>query len=226
LSVAYPDRRNRWRPPFRQKRFRTLEERLNSLTHGAGAILALVGAATLVLLGAREGDAVKITSLSVYGAMLVFLYVASTLYHTARGSWKPFCRRLDHTAIYLLIAGTYTPFTLIALRGAWGWSLFCVVWGLALFGIAQELWSSGRKRVVSMVLYPAMGWVGIVAIVPLVQALSPAAVAWVFAGGICYTVGIVFYALSARLAYAHPIWHLFVLAGSACHYVAVLRYLV
>jgi hemolysin III len=202
----------------------SLEERLNSLTHGAGAILALVGAAALVLLGAREGDPVKITSFSVYGAMLVFLYVASTLYHVARGPWKPFCRRLDHSAIYLMIAGTYTPFTLVALSGAWGWSLFSVVWALALLGIAQELWLSSRTRVLSMILYPAMGWVGIVAIVPLVQALSPAAVAWILAGGISYTVGIVFYALSARLAYAHPIWHLFVLAGSACHYVAIVAY--
>jgi hemolysin III len=201
-----------------------LEERLNALTHGAGAVLALAGAAGLVLVGAREGDPVKITSFAVYGAMLVLLYVASTVYHSVRGPSKPFWRRLDHSAIYLLIAGTYTPFTLVVLRGAWGWSLFSIVWGLALFGMARELWSSQHTRVVSLILYPAMGWVGVLAIVPLVQALSAVAVVWILAGGLSYTVGLIFYALSSRFAYAHPIWHLFVLAGSACHYVAVMAY--
>jgi len=199
-------------------------ELLNTLTHGLGAGLAVAGTSALVVVAIRDGDPWKITSLAIYGAMLVLLYVASTLYHAVRQRWKPVCRKLDHAAIYLLIAGTYTPFTLVTLRGAWGWSLFAAIWALATLGIVQELALAGRRRVVSMVLYPAMGWLAVVAIGPLVRALPPAALAWIVAGGLFYTVGIVFYGFDRRWLYAHPVWHVFVLGGSACHFVAVARY--
>lgn len=201
-------------------------ELLNTLSHGLGAGLAGVGTSALLVVAIRDGDPWKITSLGIYGAMLVLLYVASTLYHAVRQQWKPVCRKLDHAAIYLLIAGTYTPFTLVTLRGAWGWSLFAAIWALAALGIVQELALAGRRRVVSMVLYPAMGWLAVVAIGPLVETLPGAALGWIVAGGLFYTVGIVFYGFDRRWLYAHPVWHLFVLGGSACHFVAVARYVV
>lgn len=199
-------------------------ELLNTLTHGIGAVLAVIGTSALVVLAVRDGDPWKVTSFAIYGAMLVLLYVASTLYHGVRERWKPLCRKLDHAAIYLLIAGTYTPFTLVTLRGAWGWSLFGAIWGLAVLGILQELVLAGRRRVLSMILYPAMGWLAVVAIGPLVGALPSPALGWIVGGGLLYTGGIAFYGLDRRWLYAHPVWHLFVLGGSACHYVAVVRY--
>lgn len=199
-------------------------EILNALTHGIGAVLAVIGTSALLVLAIRDGDAWKVTSFAIYGAMLVLLYVASTLYHGVRERWKPLCRKLDHAAIYLLIAGTYTPFTLVTLRGAWGWSLFGAIWALAVLGIAQELALAGRRRVVSMILYLGMGWLAIVATGPLVLALPASAVAWMVGGGLLYTFGTIFYGLDRRWLYAHPVWHLFVLGGSACHFVAVLRY--
>ncbi len=199
-------------------------ERFNGITHLSGALLALAGAVTLVVMASLTADAWKIVSFSIYGASLVFLYVSSTLYHSTRGRAKAIFRKFDHSAIYLLIAGTYTPFALVTLNGAWGWSLFGVVWGLALLGIVQELWIAKGARVLSLVIYLLMGWFSIVAVVPLVRALSWAGFAWLAAGGVVYTAGVAFYLLDHRFRHFHGIWHLFVLAGSAIHFTAILLY--
>ncbi|MHB1199178.1 MAG: PAQR family membrane homeostasis protein TrhA [Polaromonas sp.] len=199
-------------------------ERFNSITHLVGAALALAGSVLLIALAARQGDPWKIVSFSVYGAMLVALYVFSTLYHSVRGRAKDVLRKLDHCSIYLLIAGSYTPFALVSLRGGWGWSLMGVVWGLALLGIVQELWLAKGTRVLSLVIYVFMGWLALVAVLPLWQALTPAGFAWLAAGGVFYTVGIFFYATDHKLRHGHGLWHLFVLAGSISHFFAVLLY--
>jgi hemolysin III len=199
-------------------------ERFNSISHLTGAALAATGTVALIVLASRLGDPWKIVSFSVYGAMLVFLYVSSTLYHSLRGRSKDVLRKFDHCAIYLLIAGTYTPFTLVSLRGAMGWSLFGTVWGLALLGIVQEIWLARGMRIVSLAIYVLMGWLALIAVSPLLAALGRDGFAWLAAGGLLYTVGIVFYATDERLRHGHGVWHLFVLGGSACHYVAVLFY--
>ena len=199
-------------------------EKFNALSHLVGAVLALAGTVVLIVLAALSGDPWKIVSVSIYGATLILLYSFSTLYHSLRSRAKDILRKLDHHGIYLLIAGTYTPFCLVTLRGPWGWSLFGVVWGLATLGILQELRPAKGARVLSVVIYVVMGWVVLAALVPLLRALGPAGFAWLAAGGVLYTVGIIFYALDSRVTHAHGIWHLFVLAGSAAHYVAILRY--
>ena len=199
-------------------------ERLNSSTHLMGTMLAAAGAAVLVVLAARLGDPWKIVSFSIYGATLFALYSLSTLYHSTRGKAKDVLRKLDQCSIYLLIAGTYTPFTLVSLHGAWGWSLFGAVWGLAALGIAQEAWLGKGARILSLVIYVLMGWLSVIAVKPLLAALTPAGFAWLAAGGLFYTVGIVFYALDEKLRHGHGVWHLFVLAGSASHYLAILLY--
>ncbi len=199
-------------------------ERFNAYTHLVGALLALAGAVVLIVLGAMKQDAWKIVSFAIYGASLVILYSASTLYHSTRGRLKAFFRKIDHTAIYLLIAGSYTPFTLVTLRGPWGWWLFGVIWVLALLGILQEFWLGKRTRVLSMIIYVLMGWIAVVAVVPLVDTLSLAGFAWLAAGGLAYTAGIVFYVYDKKFAHWHGIWHLFVIAGSALHYCAILFY--
>ena len=201
-------------------------EKFNALTHLVGAVLALAGTVVLIVLAALGGDPWKIVSVSIYGATLILLYSFSTLYHSLRGRAKVILRKLDHTSIYLLIAGSYTPFCLVTLRGPWGWSLFGVVWGLAAFGILQELMQRGEARILSVVIYVVMGWVALVALAQLRHALGPDGFAWLVAGGLFYTVGIVFYLIDKRLTHAHGIWHLFVIAGSACHYVAILLYVV
>lgn len=199
-------------------------ERFNSISHLVGAALALAGSALLIVLAARLGDPWKIVSFSIYGAMLVALYVFSTLYHSVRGRAKDVLRKFDHCAIYLLIAGSYTPFALVSLRGAWGWSLLGTVWGLGLFGILQEIWLASGARVLSLVIYVLMGWLALVAVSPLWQALTPAGFAWLSAGGVFYTVGIFFYSTDHKLRHGHGLWHLFVLAGSICHFFTVLLY--
>jgi hemolysin III len=201
-------------------------ERFNSISHLAGAGLALAGAVVLVTLAARLGDPWKIVSFSIYGAMLVALYVFSTVYHSVRGRAKDILRKLDHCAIYLLIAGTYTPFALVSLRGSWGWWLLGIVWALALFGIAQEFWLGRRTRVLSLILYVLMGWLALVAVVPLWHALTPAGFGWLLAGGALYTGGLVFYATDHRLRHGHGVWHLFVVSGSGCHFYTILHYVV
>jgi len=199
-------------------------EKFNSISHLIGAGLAVVGSALLIVLAAHGADAWKIVSFSVYGATLLALYGISTLYHSAKGPAKDILRKFDHCAIYPLIAGSYTPFTLVTLRGAWGWSLFGAVWGLALLGIAQEIWFARRVRVLSMVLYIMMGWLALIAVVPLISALTPNGFAWLAAGGLLYTAGIAFYATDTRVRHGHGVWHLFVMGGSTCHYFAVLLY--
>jgi len=199
-------------------------EKFNAVTHLVGAVLALAGAVLLVVIAAIGGDPWKVVGVAVYGTTLVSLYSFSGLYHGLRGRPKNVLRRLDHQSIYLLIAGSYTPFCLVTLRGPWGWSLLGVVWGLAVLGGLQEFRPRNGPRILSVAIYVAMGWVAMVAWVPLLQALGSAGFAWLAAGGLFYTVGIVFFALDTRLAHAHGVWHLFVLAGSACHFYAILRY--
>jgi len=199
-------------------------EKFNAVSHLVGAVLALAGAVVLVVLAALDGDPWKVVSVSIYGATLVLLYTVSTLYHSLRGRAKGIMQKMDHQSIYLLIAGSYTPFCLVTLRGPWGWSLLGVVWGLAALGSLQELRPRNEARVLSVVIYLVMGWVILVALVPLLRALGPEGFAWVAAGGLFYTFGIVFYALDTRLTHAHGVWHLFVIAGSATQYVAILRH--
>jgi len=199
-------------------------EKFNAVTHVVGAVLALTGSVVLVVLAALTGDPWKIVSVSIYGLTLVLLYTVSTLYHSARGSAKNVLRELDYQSIYLLIAGSYTPFCLVTLRGPWGWSLFGVVWGLAVVGCLQELGPRSEARILSVVIYVVMGWVALIALVPLLHALGPTGFAWVAAGGVFYTVGIIFFALDNRVTHAHGVWHLFVVAGSVTHYVAIMRY--
>jgi hemolysin III len=202
-------------------------EKFNTYSHLAGALLALAGSVVLVMLGVLGGDIWKVVSFAIYGTTLVLLYGFSTLYHNAaRGKSKVLLQKLDHNAIYLLIAGSYTPFTLVSLRGPWGWSLFGVVWGLALLGMSQELWLQQKTRIVSLVIYILMGWVALVAVVPLVAVLSWSGFAWLAAGGIAYTAGIIFFVYENKHPHWHGIWHLFVLAGSALHYCAILLYVV
>ena len=201
-------------------------EKFNAVTHLVGAVLALGGSVVLVVLAALEGDSWKLVSVSVYGLTLVLLYSFSTLYHSLRGRAKLILRKLDHHSIYWLIAGSYTPFCLVTLRGPCGWSLLAAVWGLALLGSLQELRSNAGTRRLSLVIYVVMGWVALVALVPLVKVLGPGGFAWVAAGGLFYSIGIVFFVLDTRLTHAHGIWHVFVLAGSAAHYVAILVYVV
>ena len=199
-------------------------ERLNGGTHLIGTALAAAGATVLVVLAARAGDPWKIVSFSIYGATLFALYTLSTLYHSFHGKVRRVFQKLDHCSIYLLIAGTYTLFALVSLRGAWGWSLFGVIWGLAALGIAQEALMGKGARILSLVTYVLMGWLSVIAVKPLLAALTPAGFAWLAAGGLFYTGGIIFYALDEKLRHGHGIWHMFVLAGSASHYLAILLY--
>lgn len=202
------------------------EELANSLTHGLGVLLSAAGLVALVSASVRHGDAWHVTSTAIFGGTLVLSYLTSTLYHSLRGARvKEILRKFDHAAIFLLIAGTYTPFMLVTLRGPWGWSLFGVVWGLALVGIALKFWFAGRFRLVSTLIYLAMGWLVLVALKPLAANLPRAGLNWLVAGGLCYSLGAAFY-LWKRLSYHHAVWHLFVLAGGACHWVAIFRYVV
>ena len=201
-----------------------LGERFNGLSHLAATLLAVTGVSLLLALSARAMDAWQLTGVAIYGATLLFLFGVSTLYHSTRGRAKAVLRKLDHCAIYLLIAGTYTPFALVTLRGAWGWSLLGVAWGLAAFGIAQEFFFGKGARIVSLAIYFVMGWMGLAALQPLAAGLGPAGLAWLIAGGTLYSGGIVFYALDERKRHFHGVWHLFVLAGSAAHFVAIAAY--
>ena len=199
-------------------------ERFNGYSHLAGALLALAGSVVLIVLGSLTGNAWKIVSFAIYGTTLVLLYSFSTLYHSTRGRLKAVFRELDHGSIYLLIAGTYTPFALVSLRGDWGWWLFGAIWGLAVAGIVQEFWLGKGARRLSLVIYLLMGWIALLATVPLIDAITLSGFAWVAAGGIVYTAGVVFYVYDHRFAHWHGIWHLFVLGGSALHYVAIALY--
>ena len=202
-------------------------ERLNTTTHLVGAVLAIAGLVTLVTLSAMQSDAWKVVSFAIYGATLVALYTTSSLYHgIPNARIKAVLQKLDHHAIYLLIAGSYTPIALVSLRGAWGWTLLGLVWGLALVGIVQEMTVGKTTRRWSMVLYVVMGWLVVVAIGPLMQAMPTGGLLWLLAGGLVYSAGIYFYVHGERRKHFHGIWHLFVLGGSACHYLCMLLYVV
>jgi len=199
-------------------------ERLNSYTHLAGTVFATIGATVLVVLAARSGDVWKIVGCSTYATALLLLYGASTLYHSTRGRAKAILRKFDHCSIYLLIAGTYTPFALVTLRGPWGWTLFGLAWGLAAVGIAQEFVFGKGARRLSILIYLVMGWMGVAALGPLAAGLGVPGLAWLLAGGLLYTGGIVFYLLDERVRHFHGVWHLFVLGGSAAHFIAIAFY--
>jgi hemolysin III len=199
-------------------------ERFNGISHLIGSVLALTGTVVLVVLAARQADPWKIVSFSLYGTSLILLYTFSTLYHSLRHRAKAVFRRLDHLAIYLLIAGSYTPFALVTLRGGWGWSLFGTVWGLAVAGMALEFLPRRGARILPVIIYLLMGWLALIALKPLLQALPLHGFLWLLAGGLCYTLGVIFYGLDKRLKHAHGVWHLFVLGGSVCHYVAIYFY--
>lgn len=201
-------------------------ERFNAWTHLIGALLAATGAVWLVVLATTSGDVWKVVSTSIYGSTLVVLYSISTIYHSVRGRVKAILRKLDHLSIYLLIAGSYTPFCLISLRGPWGWSLFGVVWTLAVVGMLQEIKPRSEARVMSLVIYALMGWIVLIAIEPLLASLGLAGFLWLAAGGLFYTVGIIFFAFDGRFRHWHGIWHLFVIAGSLMHFIAILFYVI
>lgn len=197
-------------------------ERFNSISHLVGAALALVGVAVLVTFAGMQGGALRIVSFSVYGATLFLLYVFSTLYHSLRGSAKRVFQVLDHNAIYLLIAGTYTPFSLLVLQGWTGWWMFGAIWTLAGIGILTDSLPQKGRRILPVVLYLTMGWLILLALGPLVATLSRAGLLGLVAGGLFYTFGVIFYALDSRFPWAHGVWHLFVLAGSISHYLTIL----
>lgn len=202
------------------------EEIANSVTHGVGIILSVMGLGILTAFASVFGTARHIVAVSIFGMSLFLLYTSSTLYHSIPlPKVKQILRLIDHSAIFLLIAGTYTPFTLITLQGSWGWTLFGIVWGIAVFGIVFQNSLIKRFPIISVVLYLAMGWVVIIAIKPLMASISPNGLLLLFAGGLSYTLGVVFYAWH-KLPYHHAIWHLFVLAGSTCHYFAILLYVI
>ncbi|NUN04159.1 MAG: hemolysin III family protein [Bdellovibrio sp.] len=201
-------------------------ERFNSITHLIGAALSVAGTSVLITLASVQGDAWKIVATSVYGGILVLLYTISTLYHSLQGRAKVILQKLDHIAIYLLIAGTYTPFTLITLRGPWGWWLFGINWTLAVIGITYELTLAHRSRTPSMIIYVLMGWLIVAALKPLTAALPLAGLVWLSLGGLLYTGGIVFFLYDTKFRHFHGIWHLFVLGGSICQYFCILFYLV
>jgi hemolysin III len=200
------------------------EEIANSVSHGVGAVAALVTAPILIGAAAHRGDGGNIIATSLFAATMVLLYLTSTVYHALpRNKAKRVFRVLDHGAIFLLIAGTYTPFTLGVLRGAWGWTLFGLVWSLALFGIVLKAVGGIRYPRFSTALYIGMGWLAIIAVRPLLLHVPPSGLLWLVGGGIAYTAGVAFYA-AERLRYGHFVWHLFVLTGTSCHFCAVLWY--
>lgn len=199
------------------------EELANALTHGVGLAAAIAVTPVLIVGAVGRGTAADIVAASVFGASLILLYLASTAYHAARpGRWKGALRRLDHAAIFLLIAGTYTPFTLGVLRGGWGWALFGVVWGAAALGVSAKVLAGIRRPWLSTAIYVTMGWLVLIAIHPVLTRVPLAGVLWLVAGGVLYTAGVAFYTRSTP--FAHAVWHLFVLAGSACHVVSVAGY--
>jgi len=199
-----------------------LEDRANSLTHAVGAGIFVAGLALIIVLASLTGDPWKIVSVSIYGATLVILYTISTLYHSVKSiKVRRVFRILDHVSIHLLIAGTYTPFMLVSLRGAFGWSIFGMIWGLAVIGIAADVFFTGRFKTLSTILYLLMGWLIVIALRPLSHVLPTAGLALLFAGGAAYSLGAAFYLFDKRLPFGHMVWHIFVLGGSVCHYLSV-----
>jgi hemolysin III len=201
------------------------EELANALSHGLGCLLALASLPILVWEAARQGSTINIVAAAVFAGTMILLYAVSTLYHALpEGRGKDWMNRLDHAAIYLFIAGSYTPFTLGVLKDGWGWAMFAVVWSAAAFGVTVKLLNRLKHPLVSTGLYLAMGWVAVLGAGPLVDQLPPAGLAWLVAGGLSYTLGAVVFLFDHRVRYAHFVWHLFVLGGSACHFFAALWY--
>ena len=205
-------------------------EKFNTLTHLFGAFIALPGIIYLIILAVQTGDAWKIISVSVYGFTLLLLYIASAFYHGHSGRFKRFLQRIDHISIYLLIAGTYTPYMLVTLRGAWGWSILGAVLGLAIIGIVLDSLPKKKdeedKRIIQLIIYVVMGWAIVIALKPLAENLASNGIVWLALGGGLYTFGIIFFLLSDRMKHAHGIWHLFVIGGSVSHYVSISAYVI
>lgn len=202
------------------------EEFVNSLTHGAGLVLSAIGAAVMIAWAAWSGSVWNVVSCSIYGASMVFMFTASTVYHGVRQETrKRIWKQLDHVAIFLLIAGSYTPFTLVLMRGNWGWTLFSAIWGCAALGIIFKLLSPNRYNKLVVAFYVGMGWMAVLAIKPMLESVPLPGMLWILAGGLFYTAGVYFY-VKDRKHYYHAVWHLFVLAGCFCHYIAVLFHVV
>ena len=200
-----------------------LEEIINSSSHGIGLLAAIIGTPLLLVHAARHGETGYIVGSSIFAATMILLYLSSTLYHALHpdSPFKKTFRVIDHTMIYLLIAGTYTPFTLGVLHGAWGWTLFGVIWGLATIGVLLKVFDKIGHPVLSTGLYLVMGWLILVAVEPMYAKVPASGLIWLLAGGICYTAGVAFFATDGRLRYGHSVWHLFVLGGTTCHYFSV-----
>lgn len=206
-----------WKNPFYTRR----EEIANSITHGIGAALSVVGLIVLVILAVIYGDVWRVVSFSIYGGSLILLYLASTLYHSLHHpKVKKVLRRFDHAAIYVLIAGTYTPFLLVSMRGSLGWPLFILIWGMAAAGIVWKMFFLGKLEILATIIYILMGWMCVFLFKDMMAAIPPLGVTMLVAGGIVYTAGVIFYAWE-KLPYNHAIWHLFVLGGSICHFAAI-----
>ncbi|MBN2008781.1 hemolysin III family protein [candidate division KSB1 bacterium] len=201
------------------------EEIANSVSHGIGAALSIAALVLLVVFASKQEDAWRVVSFSIYGTTLFLLYMASTLYHSfPQPRVKRFFRILDHSSIYLLIAGTYTPITLVSMRGPWGWTLFGLIWALAIGGIIAKIFLIGKLKIISVILYLIMGWLILIAVKPMLSMVPAGMILWLLIGGACYTLGIVFYAIK-KVPYFHFIWHLFVLAGSISHFFGMLLHL-
>ena len=214
------------RKPASEPFYTVGEEITHAITHGLGLLLSIAGLAVLVVAAISRGDTWHLVGCAVFGATLVLLYAASTLYHGVHHPRaKRVLRHLDHAAIYLLIAGSYTPFTLVSLRGGWGWTLLALVWGLAILGIALQVTRPSGLRRAAVPIYLVMGWLAVIAFEPLFRSLDSQGLVLLVLGGLAYTLGVVFYAWR-RLPYNHAVWHLFVLAGSACHFSCVLGYVI
>jgi len=206
--------------------FGVAEEVANSLTHGAGLLLGIAALVLMVVFAATRGSAIHVIACTVYGATLVLLYCASTFYHALPpGRGKRVFGTLDHSAIFLLIAGTYTPFTLVTLRGGWGWSLFGAIWGLAIAGVVLEAVTRGRARRLQLLLYLVMGWGIVFATRPLLQEMDRGGLILLLSGGVAYSMGVIFFVWRS-LPFHHAVWHVFVVGGSICHFFAVFLYVI
>jgi len=206
--------------------YNRIEELVNGLTHGVGSVLSITGLVLMIIFSSLYGDVWHIVSTAIYGATLILLYLSSTLYHLIPAKrLKHFFQKMDHAMIYLLIAGTYTPYTLVNLRGPWGWTLFAMVWGIAVVGVTIEFLLKERIRFLSLVLYLSMGWLMIAATKPLLDNLAPGGLILLLAGGLFYSLGVFFYVWKT-LTFQHAIWHVFVMAGSLCHFLSIFFYVI
>lgn len=203
------------------------EEIFNALSHSLGIFLGIAALALLVTFSALDHSPIRVVCTAIYGATLILMFTASTLYHAIpHPRCKSVLKVIDHISIYLLIAGSYTPIILVDIGGAWGWSLFGIIWGLAFCGVVFKLFFTGRFELFSLSLYGIMGWLIVIALFPLIQDIPFAGLMWLLAGGLCYTIGIIFYVLDAKYHFAHLLWHILVLSGAICHFFAILLYVV